>query len=74
MKDNINSNGKSKINWTAGITAILSALVNTLVYYEIIPRELAFDVLSVLIFTGTALVIVFRSLYTKPKPQSGGNP
>ena len=71
MKTEINSPLGSKVNWTSFIALILTVVINILAIYEIIPTAVAVQLLTL---TGTVsylVVIMWRSLFTDPKPEMG---
>ena len=56
----MNSNLKSKINWTAASIAILGLLIT----FDIIPAAMKADLIILITVLGPLLILFFRSTWT----------
>lgn len=63
MNDPLNS----KINWTAAITTLLTAIIGILVTAGVIPEQYETDLLQLLIVLSMVVIAIFRTYYTAPK-------
>lgn len=67
MNHQLNSNSKSKINWASGIGIIFSSSMNILVHYQVLPIEVAFEIVTMSTVIIGFAVMVFRSNFTGKK-------
>ena len=62
----MNDATKSKINWTAAITTLLTAIIGLLVTAGVIPEQYEADLLQLLIVLSMVAIAIFRTWYTAP--------
>lgn len=62
----MNPASKSKINYAAGVQALVNIAVYVLIKFDVIPKAAIADALVVANTLSAALIATFRTWFTKP--------